>query len=96
MLRGRSAVVQEAYVHGVSTCKVDDLAKALGWRVSAKAGSPSCARGRGGGQALPQPAAGRLLPISLERRHLIIGSSEPLGGLTAIFIVIGPVDGGRL
>jgi len=89
-------VVQEAYVHDVSTCKVDDLVKALGWRVSARAGSPSCARARRGGRALPQPAAGRLLPISLERRHLSIGTSEPLGGLTAIFIIIGLVDGGRL
>jgi putative transposase len=28
------AVVQEAYVHGVSTPKVDDLTKALGWTAS--------------------------------------------------------------
>ena len=28
--RALSAVVQEAYVHGISTCKVDELVKALG------------------------------------------------------------------
>jgi transposase-like protein len=42
--RALAAVVQEAYVHGVSTRKVDDLVKALGMGgISKRAGSPSCA-----------------------------------------------------
>lgn len=39
-----AAMVQEAYVHGVSTRKVDELVRALGWTVSARARSPACAR----------------------------------------------------
>jgi putative transposase len=43
--RALSAVVQEAYVHGVSTRKVDELVKALGMRgISKSLMSRSCAR----------------------------------------------------
>ena len=43
--RALAAVVQEAYVHGVSTRKVDDLVRALGMTgVSKSLISPSCAR----------------------------------------------------
>jgi hypothetical protein len=44
--RALSAVVQEAYVHGVSTRKVDELVKALRMRgISKSLTSPSCAKG---------------------------------------------------
>jgi putative transposase len=43
--RALSAVVQEAYVHGVSTRKVDELVKALGMGgISKSLMSPSCAK----------------------------------------------------
>jgi hypothetical protein len=43
--RALSAVVQEAYVHGVSTRKVDELVKALGMEgISKSLTSPSCAK----------------------------------------------------
>ena len=43
--RALSAVVQGAYVHGVCTCKVDELVKALGMRdISKSLMSQSCAR----------------------------------------------------
>jgi putative transposase len=43
--RALSAVVQEAYVPGVSTRKVDELVKALGMRgISKSLMSPSCAK----------------------------------------------------
>jgi putative transposase len=43
--RALSAVVQEAYVHGVSTRKVDELVKALGMTgISKSLMSPSCAK----------------------------------------------------
>ena len=32
-----TAVVQEAYIQGISTRSVDDLVKAMGWRASARA-----------------------------------------------------------
>jgi putative transposase len=41
--RALVAVVQEAYVHGVSTRKVDALVRALAWRASARARSAGCA-----------------------------------------------------
>jgi putative transposase len=43
--RALSAVVQEAYVHGVSTRKVDELVKALGMSgISKSLMSPNCAK----------------------------------------------------
>jgi putative transposase len=43
--RALAAVVQEAYVHGVSTRKVDELVKALGMGgISKSLMSPSCVR----------------------------------------------------
>ena len=50
-----AAVVQQAYVHGVSTRKVDELVKALGMGgISKSLMSPSCVRNSmRGGRALP-------------------------------------------
>ena len=39
-----TAVIQEAYVHGVSTRSVDDLVKAMGGPASRRAKSPGSAR----------------------------------------------------
>jgi putative transposase len=60
--RALSAVVQEAYVHGVSTRKVDELVKALGMGGISKSRVSETVRGtRRGGRALQGPAGGRPL-----------------------------------
>src|SRR6056297_2988828 len=38
------AVIQEAYIHGISTRAVDDPVRAMGWRAPRKARSRGCAR----------------------------------------------------
>ena len=66
-----TAVIQEAYVHGVSTRSVDDLVKALGMSgISKSQVSRLCTGDRREGHGLPQPAAGRRLAVYLYRRHL--------------------------
>jgi putative transposase len=51
-----TAVIQEAYVQGISTCSVDDLVKAMGMSSIAK--SP-VRRDRRQGEGLPHPPARR-------------------------------------
>jgi hypothetical protein len=81
--RALLAVVMEAYVHGTSTRKVDDLVKALG----VDAGSPSRRQpdlrgaGRRGGR-LPVPLAGpHRLPLCVPGCHLPQGPCGPPGGV---------------
>jgi hypothetical protein len=81
--RALLAVVMEAYVHGTSTRKVDDLVKALG----VDAGSPSRSQpdlrgaGRRGGR-LPVPLAGpHRLPLCVPGCHLPQGPCGPPGGV---------------
>ena len=67
------AVIQEAWIGGVSTRRVDDLVKAMGYRGSASRKSPSCARAcprEGGGDrraraCLSRPAARRRVALSV-------------------------------
>jgi putative transposase len=75
--RALSAVVQEAYVHGVSTPKVDELVKALGMTgISKSLMSPSCAKSStkrwsasGAGRwKVPTPTCGSTPPTSKPAR----------------------------
>ena len=78
--RALSAVVQEAYVHRVSTRKVDELVKALGMSgISKSLMSPKCVRSsmrrssasEAGRSKAPTPTCGSL---RVGRRHLPQGS----------------------
>ena len=63
--RALLAVIQQAYVEGVSTSRVDDLVKALGCEgISKSQVSRICQAGCGGGW-LHGPSAGRWLPLSV-------------------------------
>ncbi len=62
--RALVAVVQEAYVQGVSTRRVDDLGAGAGLaRDQQEPGLADLRRPRYGGRALPQPPVGRGTPI---------------------------------
>jgi Transposase, Mutator family len=66
------AVVMEAYVHGVSTRKVDDLVAALGadTGISRERGLPSLRRPRCGGRRVPRPVTGRAgVSLPVRGRH---------------------------
>jgi transposase-like protein len=66
-----TAVIQEAYLHGVSTRSVDDLVKAMGMTGDLQKPSQPVVYGDGRqDRRLPQPAAGRRLALSLAGRDL--------------------------
>ena len=66
-----TAVIQEAYVQGISTRSVDDLVQGHGMSgISKSQVSRLCERDRRAGAGLPQPAARRRLALPLARRHL--------------------------
>ena len=66
-----TAVIQEAYVHGISTRSVDDLVKALGMSgVSKSQVSRLCARARRARGCVPEPPDRRRLAVPVDRRHL--------------------------
>src|SRR5947207_10448722 len=72
-----AAVIQEAYVHGVSTRSVDDLVKAMGMTGISKSQVsrlPTVHRDRRQDRRLPQPAVGRRLALSLAGCDLPQGS----------------------
>ena len=51
-----TAVIQEAYIQGVSTRSVDDLVRAMGGAgVSKSQGEPAVRGNRRAGQGLPRP-----------------------------------------
>ena len=73
--RRSTAVIQEAYVQGVSTRSVDDLVKAMGMeRHLQEPGQPAVRGDRREGQGLPRPPDRRRLAVSLARRHLREGA----------------------
>jgi hypothetical protein len=80
---GRSGPVrggEEAYLHGVSTRKVDDLVRALPTAASPNQRSLGSAPTRPGGGRLPGPLPGRPeLPLCGRRRHLRQGPGQPPG-----------------
>src|SRR5437762_8573174 len=62
-----TAVVQEAYVHGVSTRSVDDLVKAMGHeRHLQKPGEPAVRGNRREGASLPEPPDRGRLAVSVD------------------------------
>ena len=69
-----TAVIQEAYVQGVSTRSVDDLVKAMGGSGVSKSQVVAPVRGdRRAGQGVPRSPARRRLALRLARRHLCEG-----------------------
>ena len=75
----------EAYVHGVSTRKVDDLVAALGigCRDQQERGQPELRRARRGGGHLPRPTArAHELPVRLPRRD-----GAPRGAFWTAFLI---------
>ena len=79
--RALFAVVMEAYVHGVSTRKVDDLVDALGGTGDLQVrGVPDLRRARRRPRRVPEPAAGRVaVPVRVPRRHLLQGPGQRPG-----------------
>ena len=72
-----TAVIQEAYVQGISTRSVDELVKALGMSgISKSAGQPVVRGDRRQGEGLPGAADRRRLAVSVDRRHLPEGPSR--------------------
>ena len=64
-------MIQEAYIHGVSTRSVDDLVKAMGATgVSKSPSEPPGRRDRRAGERLPHPADRGRMALCLDRRHL--------------------------
>ena len=69
------AVIQEAYVHGVSTRSVDDLGQGDGHDRHLQEPGVAALRGdRRPRQGVPQPADRRLLALRVDRRHLREGA----------------------
>ena len=78
------AVIMEAYLHGVSTRKVDDLVKALGadTGISKSEVSRICADlDEEVGAFRDRSLAERRLPLCLPRCHLLQGAGQPPGGV---------------
>jgi putative transposase len=66
-----TAVIQEAYVQGISTRSVDDLVKAMGMSgISKSRVSRLCEEIDAKGQSLSRPADRGRLAIPVDRRHL--------------------------
>ena len=66
-----TAVIQEAYVQGISTRSVDDLVKAMGMSgISQEPGLAAVRGDRRQGEGFPRTADRRRLALSLDRRHL--------------------------
>jgi putative transposase len=70
-----TAVIQEAYVQGISTRSVDELVKALGMtRHLQESGQPTVRRDRRARAHLPRTADRGRLALSLDRCHLREGA----------------------
>ena len=73
-----TAVIQEAYIHGVSTRSVDDLVRAMGGTGVSKSQVVAPVRGdRRAGQGLPRSPARRRLALCLARRDLRESAPQP-------------------
>ena len=73
-----TAVIQEAYIQGISTRSVDDLGAVHGHgRHQQEPGFPPVRRDRRARQRLPGPADRGRLALSLARRHLREGPARP-------------------
>ena len=73
-----TAVIQEAYVQGISTRSVDDLVKAMGMEGDQQEpGVAAVRRDRRAGADLPAPADRGRVAVSLARCHLRQGAPRP-------------------
>jgi len=76
-----TAVIQEAYVQGISTRSVDDLVKAMGGgRHLEEPGQPAVRGDRRQGGCLPGAADRRRLALPVDRRHLPEGAPRRCSG----------------
>lgn len=72
-----TAVIQEAYIQGISTRSVDDLVKAMGMSgISKRPGLAAVRRDRRQGEGVPEPPARGRLALHLDRRHLPQGPAR--------------------
>ena len=90
------AVIQEAWISGVSTRRVDELVQAMGLSGIGKARYPSCAGHRRARERLPGAPLDRRVAVSVARRHL---SQAARGGrivsVAAIIAVAVNTEGKR-
>ncbi len=100
-----TAVIQEAYIQGVSTRSVDDLVKAMGqghgheWHLQ-EPGIPALRGDRREGEGLPRSADRRRLALFVDRCHLIDATCLKVrrGGRivsVALIIAVGVNTDGR-
>src|SRR6201985_3905969 len=71
-----TAVVQEAYVHGVSTRSVDDLVQAMGMSGVSKSQAPAVRRDRREGKGVPLAPDRGQLAVPVDRCDLPEGAPE--------------------
>ena len=72
-----TAVIQEAYIQGISTRSVDDLVQAMGMSgISKSQVSPALRGDRRASEGLPRSADRGRLAVSVDRRHLPEGAPE--------------------
>ena len=69
-----TAVIQEAYIQGVSTRSVDLLVQAMGMTGISKSQVSGCAARSRQGRDFPEPSAGRRLALCLAGCHLCKGA----------------------
>ena len=75
-----TAVIQEAYIQGISTRSVDDLVKAHGHeRHLEEPGQPALRGDRRAREGLPRPADRGRLAVSVDRRDLREGARRTAG-----------------
>ena len=79
-------MIQEAYIHGVSTRSVDDLVRAMGMTGISKSQVSRLCRRSTTSRRLPQPAAGRRLALSVARRDL--RESPRSGRIVSIAVIV--------
>ena len=73
-----TAVIQEAYIQGISTRSVDDLVKAMGMSgISKSQVSRLCEEIDETGAGVPDPSDRGRLALSVDRRHLREGRARP-------------------
>ena len=71
-----TAVIQEAYIQGISTRSVDDLVRSMGMDgISKSQVSPPVRRDRRARERLPRPADRGRLALPLARRHIREGGA---------------------
>jgi len=89
------AVVQEAYVNGVSTRKVDRLVEQLGLHHMRRTRSPGCAPGWTSRSPCSASDPGRCLPVPVAGRQGRAGPRAGRGAPQALVLAYGVQESGR-